>query len=85
MWESLTEREREVLALVARGWSNKQIARALGIGEHTVETHVGSLLGKLEVASRVEAAVWAAQAGIARNENTCSGGNPPEKNGGFPG
>ena len=55
----LTEREREVLHLVARGKTNKEIAIALGVAERTVEFHVGNVLGKLGVASRVEAAVWA--------------------------
>ena len=85
LWQSLTEREREVLRLVAYGRSNRQIARLLGIGEHTVETHVGNLLDKLGVASRVEAAVWAARVGAVKTANHRSGGNPPEKNGGFPG
>ncbi len=57
--EGLTEREREVLRLVARGRTNKEIARELGVAVRTVEFHVGRILGKLEVASRVEAAVWA--------------------------
>ncbi len=55
----LTEREREVLRLVARGKTNKEIGISLGVAERTVEFHVGNVLGKLGVASRVEAAVWA--------------------------
>ncbi len=56
---SLTAREREVLRWIVEGQSNKQIAATLGIGEHTVEIHIGNLLGKLEVASRAEAIAWA--------------------------
>ncbi len=83
-WESLTEREREVLALVAEGQSNKEIARTLDISEHTVETHVGNLLGKLQVANRTEAVAWIWRHGLARKMQP-SGGNQPDKNGGFPG
>jgi DNA-binding NarL/FixJ family response regulator len=57
-WESLTEHEREVALLIAAGKSNKGSAEALTISEHTVETHVGNILRKLDVASRTEAAVW---------------------------
>ncbi len=57
-WNALTEREREVLALVAAGKSNKEIAQTLEVTERTVEFHVGNVLGKLGVGSRVEAAVW---------------------------
>jgi DNA-binding CsgD family transcriptional regulator len=61
-WESLTEREREVLRLVVEGETNREIAQALGISEKTAGHHVSSVLGKLEVDSRTEAAVWAVQA-----------------------
>ena len=57
-WERLTEREREVLALVTAGKSNKEIAQTLSITVRTVEFHVSNVLGKLEFTSRVEAAVW---------------------------
>jgi len=60
----LTEREREVLRLMAEGLSNKEIALKLTITERTVEFHVGNILRKLEVASRVEAVVWAKERGI---------------------
>lgn len=59
MWERLTEREGEVLALVAEGKSNKEIAQTLSVTERTVEFHVSNILGKLRLRSRVEAAVWA--------------------------
>jgi RNA polymerase sigma factor (sigma-70 family) len=58
LWERLTEREREVLALVAEGKSNKEIAQALNVTVRTVEFHVSNVLGKLGLTSRVEAAVW---------------------------
>jgi DNA-binding NarL/FixJ family response regulator len=57
--EPLTEREREVLALVAHGHSNKEIAALLDITERTARTHVSNILGKLDLASRTQAALWA--------------------------
>jgi two-component system nitrate/nitrite response regulator NarL len=57
--DSLTEREREVLWLVAEGLSNKEIAQALHITVRTADFHVSNILRKLSVISRVEAAVWA--------------------------
>lgn len=56
---SLTERQTEVLRLLAEGLGNKQIARRLDIGTHTVKTHVSRILEKLEVSSRTEAVVVA--------------------------
>jgi DNA-binding NarL/FixJ family response regulator len=56
MWR-LTERERSVLALLAAGKSNKEIARALFITPHTAKAHVSRILHKLGVESRTEAAV----------------------------
>ena len=56
---SLTARETEVLRLIAQGLPNKQIASQLGLGLRTVESHVSSLLGKLGVSSRTEAALYA--------------------------
>lgn len=61
---SLTEREREVLERVALGLPNKGIALELGISEHTVKFHVGSILGKLGAASRTEAVMEAARRGL---------------------
>ncbi|WP_455815275.1 two-component system response regulator NarL [Pseudomonas graminis] len=58
-----TTRERDVLRLIAQGMSNKLIARRLGISESTVKVHVKHLLKKLNMKSRVEAAVWALQYG----------------------
>jgi DNA-binding NarL/FixJ family response regulator len=54
----LTPREQEVLALIELGWSNKQIARHLGIEIRTVKNHVHNLLDKLRVSRRAEAAQW---------------------------
>ncbi|MDG4555716.1 MAG: two-component system response regulator NarL [Candidatus Competibacter sp.] len=60
----LTEREREILSLIAAGCSNKLIARKLKITEGTVKVHVKHLLRKLDLVSRVEAAVWAVKHGF---------------------
>jgi DNA-binding NarL/FixJ family response regulator len=62
--EPLTEREREVLGLVAQGKANKEIARQLEISERTVRTHVSSILGKLGLASRTQAALYALREGL---------------------
>jgi DNA-binding NarL/FixJ family response regulator len=57
--DALTTREREVLAELARGRSNREIARALNVSEKTVKTHVSSVLGKLGVQDRTQAALFA--------------------------
>jgi DNA-binding NarL/FixJ family response regulator len=62
--ERLTAREREVLELIAHGFSNKRIARELGIAEKTVKTHVGHVLAKLGVADRTQAALHAVRSGL---------------------
>jgi two-component system, NarL family, response regulator LiaR len=62
--ESLTRREREVLGLIGRGFSNKRIALELGIAEKTVKTHVGHVLAKLGVPDRTSAALHAVRAGM---------------------
>ena len=62
----LTPREREVATLLARGLSNRAIADALVITETTAEVHVKHILGKLGFQSRAQAAVWAAEHGLAR-------------------
>ncbi|MHB8872538.1 MAG: LuxR C-terminal-related transcriptional regulator [Myxococcaceae bacterium] len=62
--EPLTPREREVLALVAEGLSNKEIAARLSISEHTAKFHVNAVLAKLGVQKRVEAVVRAARLGM---------------------
>jgi len=63
-WNALTEREREVLALVTAGKSNKEIAQTLSITVRTVEFHVSNVMGKLGLTSRVEAVVWAKEHGL---------------------
>ena len=62
---ALSGREREVLVLVAKGLSNRQIADALGMSERTARTHVSHILGKLGVTSRTQAALVAIREGIA--------------------
>jgi two-component system nitrate/nitrite response regulator NarL len=61
----LSPREREILVHVARGMSNKEIARELDVAESTVKIHVQHILRKLALASRVQAALWAVEHGIA--------------------
>ena len=65
-FDDLTTRERDVLALIAQGRSNKRIALELGISEKTVKTHVGHVLAKLDVTDRTQAAVLAVQAGLVK-------------------
>ncbi|HEX2130290.1 MAG TPA: response regulator transcription factor [Actinophytocola sp.] len=62
--DELTSREREVLSCLGEGLSNQQIARRLGVGEATVKTHVSRVLTKLDLRSRVQAAVLAKDAGL---------------------
>jgi len=74
-WESLTEREREVLVRMAEGKSNREIAADLWISEKTVEKHVGRILEKLGVNTRIEAAIWAVRGNLRR------GGESPQNKG----
>jgi two-component system, NarL family, response regulator len=62
----LSDREREVLQLVAKGRSNSEIGQALGIAESTVKTHVNSILSKLGVSDRTQAAIIALRRGLAK-------------------
>ncbi len=62
--DHLTEREHDVLVLVARGLTNRQIANQLHITEKTVSVHVSNILGKLNLQSRTQAALYAARAGL---------------------
>ena len=62
--EELTQREREVLRCIARGRSNKEIGEDLFISEKTVKTHVGSILAKLGLADRTQAALYAVKHGL---------------------
>ncbi len=64
--DPLTEREAEVLVLVARGLSNQDIADKLIISERTVRTHVSNILGKLHLANRTQAALYALKEGLTR-------------------
>ena len=62
--ERLTERETEVLRMVAKGLSNKEIAAQLAVGERTVKTHLTSILGKIGAQSRTQAALYAVRIGL---------------------
>ncbi|HSL44922.1 MAG TPA: response regulator transcription factor [Anaerolineales bacterium] len=62
--EPLTDRERDVLRMLALGCSNKDIARDLNIGDKTVKTHVSSILSKLGVTSRTQAVIYALRTGL---------------------
>jgi DNA-binding NarL/FixJ family response regulator len=66
--DALTQREEEVLYLVARGMSNKEIGAELSISPLTVKAHLSSILEKLHLRRRVEAAAWAIRNGLLRNE-----------------
>jgi two-component system, NarL family, response regulator LiaR len=63
--ETLTERETDVLRLLTRGYSNKEIAQELGLSQKTIKIHVSNILGKLGVASRTQAALYAIRTGLA--------------------
>ncbi len=62
--DPLTEREVDVLKLVARGLSNEEVAEILVVSERTVRTHVSNILGKLQLANRTQAALYALREGI---------------------
>ncbi len=66
--QSLTDRELEILRKVADGLTNAEIAERLAISEHTVKSHVGNILAKLQLADRTQAAVYAWRQGIVRRE-----------------
>jgi len=66
--EKLTPREREIITLLARGASNKEMARVLNVAESTVKIHVQSILKKLNLTSRVQAAVYAVEHGLGHRE-----------------
>jgi NarL family two-component system response regulator LiaR len=67
--EALTEREMDVLRLLAQGHSNKEIAQNLSIGEQTVKTHVSHILDKLGVPSRTQAALYAMRIGLIQPDS----------------
>jgi NarL family two-component system response regulator LiaR len=75
--DELTEREVEVLRLVAQGQSNKEISGILTISEATVRTHVSNILAKLNLCSRTQAALYALREGLAPLHET---GTPPTRN-----
>jgi len=62
--ETLTDRERDVLALLAQGLTNKDIAQTLFLSVRTVEAHLHNIYGKLDITSRTEAVLWAVQQGL---------------------
>ncbi|MGD8967643.1 MAG: response regulator transcription factor [Anaerolineae bacterium] len=68
--EPLTEREVEVLTLVAQGLTNQEIADKLLVSERTVRTHVSSILSKLHLANRTQAALYAVRKGFASLDET---------------
>lgn len=67
--EKLTDRETEVLRLLAEGKANKEIARELSISETTVKTHVSNILMKLDVPSRTQAALYAVRIGLVSGDS----------------
>ena len=72
-YESLTPRERETLTWLARGASNKQIARTLDVAESTIKVHVQNILRKLDLHSRVQAAVYAVEHGYDKPADGSAG------------
>jgi NarL family two-component system response regulator LiaR len=76
--DPLTEREVEVLRLVAQGLTNQDIAERLTITDATVRTHVSNIMSKLHLASRIQAALYALRGGLASLENSAHTG-PDEK------
>ena len=71
--EALSERETDVLRLLAQGYSNKGIAQTLSLSEKTVKTHVSNVLGKLDVPSRTQAALYAVRIGLVSHDTQANG------------
>ncbi|GAB3651350.1 transcriptional regulator [Glycomyces tarimensis] len=70
--EALTEREREVLTAIGRGWNNTEIAERFHLAESTVKTHVGRILAKIGARDRVQAVIFAYNAGLVAPDNNHS-------------
>ena len=66
-FEGLTQRERAVAALIARGKSNREIADELVVAPRTIETHISSILSKLGFTSRTQIAIWATEKGLSND------------------
>jgi predicted ATPase/DNA-binding CsgD family transcriptional regulator len=71
--EEFTRREREVIELAVRGWSNRQIANELVISERTAEGHIHNILGKLQLDSRAQLVAWGARLGLVMTEKDLPG------------
>lgn len=69
MEEELTEKEKQILYLIAKGMHNKEIAKELNISTHTVKTHIETILYKLNVRNRIQAGIKAVLNGIISTEN----------------
>jgi DNA-binding NarL/FixJ family response regulator len=65
-WLALTDREREILVAIGRGWTNSEIAERLVLSESTVKTHIGRVLAKIGARDRIQAVIFAYDLGIAR-------------------
>jgi two-component system, NarL family, response regulator DegU len=65
-WDSFTEREREVLTLIGKGSSNKEIAVQLSFSEKTVKNHVANIFSKLHVSDRTQAVIYAIKQGLLK-------------------
>ena len=66
-FEGLTQRERAVAALLAKGKSNREIADELVVAPRTIETHISSILSKLDFTSRTQIAIWATEKGLSND------------------
>lgn len=67
--DTLTDREREILVAIGRGWTNGEIAERLSLSESTVKTHVGRVLAKIGARDRVQAVIFAYDLGLTRPQS----------------